>query len=340
MALKNTTKSVTYRRCVISPAPGRTLQQLLGAALVTRPKPADRYEPINAQSTELRFIGLQYVEKGCLCGYLTSFERGAAQPVVADDPAAASLRLSALAPPPAVNGAPQEQYIPGILYFVVYKDHVAVVQSPSMRSSALETHINWLLKSRTSELPATSTFALSNEAQKATKQKIQNSHVKAISLGQPLMAEVIIPPGERVHPDGSKSVRKKEEKRFKPEGALLDYIQTLFQDQSAFEKLGFSEIFDGNLEVWLQIRYPKRKRSKPEDTMKLMDTLGVALRDIEGDQVCLELANGHKVTGQELKISGTVDAAIQGHNLPDERQLLSEMIAWLTAQINNGVVDP
>lgn len=338
-----TTKTVSYRRCEISPKPGQNLQQLIGAALVKHPKPSDRYEPMNTQSTGLRCIGMHYVENDCLCGFMTSFERGASQPVIADDPAAASLRLSALVPPPAKNGTAQQQYVPGVLYFVVHRNHVVIVQSHSMRSGAFEAHLNWLLKSRTSELPATSIFTLSNEAQKATKAKIHQSHVKAIALGQPLMSPVAVPIEPQQEESGQtspKSTRRKSESKFRPEGPMLDLIRNLFQDENDFEKLGLDEVFDGNLEVWIEIRYPKRKRTRPQDAVKLMDTLGIALRDLEGDQVSLELANGHKISGNELKISGVVEAALLKNKLPDEKQLLTAMIAWLKAQIDNGVVDP
>lgn len=220
-----------------------------------------------------------------------------------------------------------------------------MVQSHSMRSGAFETHLNWLLKSRTSELPPTSTFALSNEAQKATKEKIRKSHVKSIAIGQPLMSPITVPaPVPPVAPPGqrapTRNTQAKSDMKFKPTGLALEVLKNFFGDEKEFEKLGLDEVFDGNLEIWIQIRYPKRRRIRPEDSVKLMDTLGVALRDVEGDQVSLELANGHKVSGNELKISGAVEAPVLKNKLPDEKQLLREMIAWLTSQIENGVVDP
>lgn len=336
----NVHKAVGYRRCEISPKPGQDLQQLLGAALVKYPKPGDRYEPLNPQSTELRCIGMHVTQDGCLCGYMTSFERGAAQPVVSDDPTAASLRLGALAPPAAKKGDAQQQYVPGVLYFVVFKNHVAIVQSQSMRSSSFEAHLNWLLKSKSSEIAATSSFSLSDEAQKATKEKIRKSHVKAIAIGQPLMSEVVVTTTQPNVSPAHTSNSPKPQSKFKPEGPMLDLIKGFFSDQNDFEKLGLNEVFDGNLEVWIEIRYPKHRRTKPEDAVKLMDTLGMALRDIEGDQVSLELANGHRVSGKELKISGTVEVSTLTNKLPDETVLLQQMVAWLTAQIENGVVDP
>lgn len=342
MAEKKTAeKTVNYRRCEISPKPSQNLQQLMGAALHKFAKPGERYEPLNAQSSELRCIGLHYTSRSCLCGFLTSFERGAPQPVVADDPAAASLRLGALAPPPAKKGAPQDQFVPGVLYFVVHKNHVALVQSHSMRDGAFERHLNWLLKSRTSEVPATSTFALSNEAQKATKAKIRQSHVKAIAFGQPLMSPVEVPVTAPVAATGRAATKKKmTERKFKPEGFGLEMLRSLLSDGQDFEKLGLDGVFDGNVEIWLEIRYPKRQRTKPEDAVHLMDTLGVALRDAEGDQVELRLADGSRVTGKELRITGKVETPTLANRLPDERKLLESMVDWLQAQIDNAVIDP
>ena len=339
-------KTVLYRRCVITPKSTQTLQQLVAAALVAQPKASDRYEPLNAQSTELRCIGKHVVSSNCLCGYLTTFERGAAQPVIGDDPTAVSLRLGALPPPPAQKGGVQQQYVPGVVYFAIYQNHLALVQSSAIRSNALENHLSWLLKERTNQLAATDSFALSDEAQKATKAKIRKSHVKSISLGQPLMAEEIVTlpaaaqGADKGHQKAPATNAAKKQRKFRPQGPMVDLIRSYFTDQSDFEKLGLDEVFDGNLEVWIEIRYPKRKRTRPEDAMKLMDTLGVALRDIEGDQVALQLADGSKVTGKELKISAPLDFPVLAHNLPDESKLWDEMSAWLLAQLAHGVVDP
>lgn len=339
-------KVVGYRRCVMTPKQNVNLQQLVLAALLEKSKPADRYEPLNASSSELRCIGQHTTIQACLCGYLTSFERGASQPVIGDDANAAALRLGALPPPAASKGAVQQQYVPGVVYFAIFQNHVAIVQSSTVRTRALEAHLSWLLKERTSSLPAGVGLALSDEAQKATKEKIRRSHVKSISLGQPLMAEVtaeedvISAVSIAPLPGADSGGKKKPVKKFRPGGPMVDLIRSYFDDQNSFEKLGFDEVFDGNLEVWIEIRYPKRSRSKPEDAMRLMDTLGIALRDVEGDQVALKLADGKTVTGAELKIASTIDVPMLANRLPDENKLWEEMSAWLMQQIANGVVDP
>jgi hypothetical protein len=345
-------KAVGYRRASIQPKPEKTLQQLIKSALESHPKPAERYEPLNSASTELRCIGHYKTIKSCLCGYLTSFERGAAQPVVSDDPAATALRLGAMRPPKAGKTGAQDQFVPGVLYFVISGDHVVVAQSASMRVKAFENHLNWLLKSRTSELPATSPFCLTDEAQKATKAKIRNSHVRAISFGQPLMeplptagdgnqgASALAVSGAAATGRRRVAKKAKEERQFKPTGPVLDLLRSIITSDKDFEKLGLDQVFDGNLEVWIQIRYPKHSRRRPEDAVALMDTLGVALRDVEGDNVSLELADGNTVSGNELKISGHVEAPSLENRLPNESVLWDNMVNWLKGQIENGTIDP
>lgn len=339
-------RTISYRRCVTQPKQTQTLQQLVAAALSAKPKPADRLEPLNTQSSELRFIGHFTTVSNCLCGYLTAFERGATQPVIDDDPSAASLRLSMLAPPAAKKGGVQQQYVPGVVYFAIHNNHVAVIQSATMRTTSLESHLSWLLKERTNQLPATVAFALSDEAQKATREKIKRSHVKRISFGQPLMSEVEAPPPSQDLTQSQasstlpKSKQAKPPKKFRPGGPALDLLRGYFADDAAFENLGLDGVFDGNLELWIEIRYPKRKRTKPEDSAALMDTLGVSLRDVESDQVVLELEDGNTVKGQELRISSNIDIPVLANKLPDEQKLWDGMVSWLTAQVQNGVVDP
>lgn len=333
-------RTISYRRCVISPKNGQTLQQLVAAALSVKSKPADRLEPLNPQSTELRCIGHHATLNRCLCGYLTAFERGASQPVIEDDPSAASLRLSMLAP--AKKGGVQQQFVPGVVYFAIHGNHVALVQSASLRAAGLEAHLSWLLKERTNQLPATSSFALSDEAQKATKEKIKRSHVKKIAFGQPMMAEVEMQADQSFGVKSQKGGQKpaKSATKFRPAGPVMDMLKSYFNDEESFEKLGLDGVFDGNLELWIEIRYPSYKRSKGQDAVALMDMLGVALRDIEADQVKLELEDGSKVRGQELKISSTLEVEVHANKLPDEQKLWDSMGQWLTSQLENGVVDP
>jgi hypothetical protein len=336
--ITNVTKTAGYRRCVILPKQRQNLQQLVNAALLNLQTAEARTEPLDAQSTAVRVIGKHNTVNNILCGYLSTWERGKSQPVITDDPQARSLSLGAVPPPQLAKGGKKQEYIPGVLYFAILENHLAIVQTAAMRGSSLEAHLAWLLKSRTSSLPATTSLVLSDDAQKATKERIRKSHVKSIAFGQPLMAEFVSATSVPRDKADDKAT-KEERKRFKPVGPFFELIKQYF-DEERFEKLGLNDVFDGNLEVWIELRYPKRKRSPAGDTVKLMDNLGIGLRDIEGDQVTLQLADGHKVSGSELKISGTISVPGSSNGLPDEDKAWEALADWLAGQIRNGVVDP
>lgn len=329
-------KVIGYRRCIINPKHGQTLQQLVSAALGNLLTANQRMEPMDSQSTEIRVIGKHKIIDKMLCGFLSTYERGKSQAVITDDPQATSLSLGSIPPQPKKGGKNQE-YIPGVLFFAIFDNHVALIQNPSLRSSSLESHFAWLLKSKTSTLSATTSMVLSDDAQKATKERIRKSHVKSIAFGQPLMAEFSPPKAATSqHPA---NVQQSEKTRFRPSGPIFDLLKQYFDDQK-FEKIGLDKIFDGNLEVWIELRYPKFQRSHTEDTVKLMDNLGIGLRDVEGENISLLLADGHKVSGSELKISGSIDVIVNANGLPAEDDVWNKMTGWLKSQIINGVVDP
>ncbi|OIQ84247.1 hypothetical protein GALL_339380 [mine drainage metagenome] len=338
MKTKKTTssKAIGYRRCVFNPKNGQTLQQLVSVALRNLSKAEHRMEPLDVQSTEIRVIGKHKVVDKMLCGFLSTFERGKSQAVITDDPQATSLSLGSI-PPQPMKGGKNQEYIPGVLFFTIFDNHVALIQNPSLRGSSLESHLAWLLKSKTSTLLATTSIVLSDDAQKATKERIRKSHVKSIAFGQPLMTE-FSPPKATISRHQA-TIQQPEKARFRPSGPIFELLKQYFDDQK-FEKLGIDEIYDGNLEVWIELRYPKFQRSHAEDTVKLMDNLGIGLRDIEGENVSLLLSDGHKVSGSELKISGSIDVSFGANGLLDEDDVWNKMTSWLKSQLVNGVVDP
>lgn len=341
MAKKITsTKKVTYRFCPLGSDLGQNLQQLLTSALDNVPKPAMRQELLDTDGNEIRAIGKHFIENGCLCGYLTSWEKGASQPVIEDSPTAPTLRVSALPPPTPKQGEAQKQYVPGVMYFAIFCNHVAFVSTMSLRSNSLEAHLNWLLKTKSELLDKKIPLILSDEVKKATKARIQKSHVKSITFSQPLMSEVAAPLTTNCVTGSETVSTTSTESKFKPTGAMWDMILSAIGKEKDLASLGLDDISDSNFDVWVEIRHPKRQRSKPENAVKFMDTLGVALRDTEGDQVSLELEDGNRISGNDLKISGTVTATLGQNNLFDDQDVLKEISAWLRSQINNGVVDP
>lgn len=322
-------KVAYYRRTRFSEEMPRTLQQMLSEALDQLAHVKDRLEAIDSKATEFRVISSKRAIGNCLCGRLTTFERGGMSMMIEDDPDATDLPLAALPPPPPGENGKQQQYATGLLHFCAFENHMVVVQSPSLRVRALEQHLAWLLRDKLGIMNASQGIALSDEPQQATRQHIRTSHVKRMLLGRPLLSESVLVPAEA--PKGKATTK------FRGSGAMMDLVKEIVDD-SDFERLNLEDsVFDGNLEVWIEIRYPKRSRKRPEDAVRLLDDLALALRDFDEDQTTLELADGTLINGGELKVKGTVSASTE-NGLIDEGELYSDMAAWLRSLIEHGAV--
>jgi len=327
-------RKIYYRKCEFLSEQKRTFQQLVSDALKRTSIVKDRSETIGAQAIEFRVIGRHKTESGFLCGQFVTFERGSYQTVIGDDPQAKELAVSAMSPP-KINSI-QHQFVPGVLFFAIYQNHVVVIQSAAVRTSIFEQHIGWLLRDKTGVLANDEGFVLKDEPQPATKSRIRKAHVKSVALGRPLMNETTL----ESHVPGDIAVKNKASK-FQPDSAFLNLFKEFFKDSNQFEKLGLENAtFDSNLEVWIEIRYPHRQRSRTEDSIRLLDNLGIALRDIDEDQARLKLNDGTVIRGKDLKISGEIEFSVNDKGLPSEDEVFIEMIAWLGDQIRNGVIAP
>jgi hypothetical protein len=326
-------KTAYYRRCSIVPAATQTLQQMVAAAYAQKKKVKERLESIDPAASAFRLISELKSVSGMLCGTLLTFERGSYQLAIVDDPEAATLSITAVAP--EKKGNAQQQFIPGVLFFVIYDNHVAVVQSTALKSSALEQHLAWLLRSHTNILAPEQGLVLADEPKKATKERIRKAHVRAVSIGKPFMTDT--GPVQAAGVELATKKSKKDVSKLTPDSAVVEFIKS-FLPNDKFSKLNLEEhVFDGNLEVWLEIRYPSRTRSQPEDTMKLIDNIAIALRDQDEDSVELKLADHTVVRGADLKISQPLTLKSTG-GVPQVEKFYMEMMEWLTGLLKNGVV--
>lgn len=325
--MSSSDKSVYYRRTRFSEPQTRTLQQMVSEALTNHPLVRDRLEAIDAAASEFRVISAKKAVGTFLCGRLTTFQRGGYQVVIKDDPDATDLPLSAIEAPDT-DGVPH-QFATGMLYFCILNDHVAVIQSASLKARGFEQHLAWLLRGKTGILAPHHGLALSDEPQEVTRERIRKSHVKSVLLGRPLLDDTVsIAP-----PDG----KGKAQTKFRPTGPMLEFLKGMI-DPTQFERLDIEDrVFDGNLEVWIELRYPKRQRNRPEDSVKLLDDLALALRDFDEDQSRLELADGTTVVGSQLKIASRVSVSMKD-GLIVESELYDGMCGWIESLIQNGVI--
>ncbi len=333
MAATSTGKrAIRYLRAHFNDGVSQNLQQLLAAAIAKKSKIHERLQTIDAAATATRFISRCKEEDGFLCGHMTMFERGSWQLVISDDPNATELTFEAVQPPTNLKTAKQQQWVQGALFFIIVKNHVAIIQSQSLKSSAFEHYLAWLLRDKTELLTPKQGFALIDEPMPATEERIRKAHIKSIRLGRPLLNETELEESAAVP-------KNKITHAFKASGPMIQVIKELM-DPAQFEKLGLADrVLDGNLEVWVELRHPARIRSKPEDSIRLLDDLALGLRSLDEDEIQLQLTDGSKVKGNDLRVTGNVSFSVS-KGVPVESDLFNNMREWLRQQIKNGLVKP
>ncbi|WP_138518985.1 hypothetical protein [Limnobacter alexandrii] len=322
MSNSTSKKTVLYRRAEFSAPQKTTLQDMLTRGLSSKLLVEDRMQADGPSASSFRLISYKGAKNKALIARLNFVDDEAVPAVLDKNPKAQTLTLEAMSVPTG------KQLAVGSLYFVVVDNHVAIVQGLGLRAAALEDHLAWFLRDCCSLIPKTVGFALIDEPQKATKEKIRKSHVKSIQIGKPLLEETQI-----ANPDPQKT---NSLTKFIPSGPMISMIKDIAG--SAFKDLQLeNSILDGNLEVWIEIRYPKRTRSQELDAIKLLDNLALSLRDLEGDEARLTLTDGSIVRGHELKLSSVLNVQMSG-KLVVESLLFDQMHDWLAELAKNGAI--
>jgi len=139
------TNQIFYKRAVFSQSPGKTLEDILRTALSSKSRWGERQENPTGDGQTFCFINHSGRHQhpshrisllGC---ELFSYVKGSDQSILNADPTAAEVDVSAIPP------GKDREFLEGALYFGISRDHLAVMQSASLRFGHLERHLNWLL---------------------------------------------------------------------------------------------------------------------------------------------------------------------------------------------------
>lgn len=336
MKTVKTSRRAYYRRAQIQSSNSANLQNLIESALSKQSTVKSRLETIDSSGETYRLIAMHSKKGKMLAGHLISFERGSYQLVIGDDPEATSLELGAIEPPQQEGTA--QQFVTGVVYFCIFENCVALIQTGSLRANALERHFAWLIRDKAEILDNADGLALVDEPHKAVAERIRKNHIKAINLGVPFMQEESVTAlVTSTDNSGIISSREQEITKFKADTALKGFLKKCLPSDT-FSSLGLSDVvFDGDLEVWLQIKHPKYQRKHPASTTKLLDELGIALRDQEEESVRLELRDGSTIKGSQLKISSSISLETIGGK-PNIDSLYDAMSEWIKHLIANNEI--
>jgi hypothetical protein len=309
----------------LTPDDKQPLQAKLGESLSKLKKVGARKEILGNDGSYVRAVIYHRVYANMLFGILASYERGTHQLTVADDDDAEMLSVEQVAPPKNDENKRQE-FLEGVCYFGVFKNHVVLVPSRALGAKPLENHLNWILL-HAGLLDKNNRVGLSDQIATATRERISKSHVKEVEIGAPLLdtQELKIETGDK----------GQQLTAFEYGGFGIDILRQLLGADKV-NSMRLADAVDGNIEVSLKIRY---RRSTTVKAHKFLDNIALAVRNLDEDEVRLKLAGGGTVQGSELKLSAPI--SIQARDgIPNPDDIFSKMRDWLLQQIDNKIIEP
>ncbi len=244
-----------------------------------------------------------------------AYEPGSKAAALIKDMSAKQLSISHFsAPDDDVTGTPQD-WVEGLLYFMIRENYVVFAQSTTVRSIQLEHHLTWLL---TQNVASPVIVTLSDRAPRDVEQLIRTNHVKSVFIGGSLIS---------ADQEGL-STDKVDRQSVKLAGPMLDAVKATLGGQ----QFRWLDGLDGNLEAKLELTF---KRDTTTEAQKLLDNLAVALRHVEGVDTDLVLANGQKIAHDRLRLitSLSMDAT---DGVPNVSSVFESMYGWLKSLANTG----
>ncbi|WP_370421940.1 hypothetical protein AB9Q29_016570 [Pantoea vagans] len=339
-------RTVHYKRAVIGGSK-ETLQQILENALGAGGEfelAANRKEQVDPKDPTAGFhlINKSQHYESIFFGQFLLFEPGKTQALLTMNENAHSYQIDPITTASIKkrkgDKSGDKEFVESILYFGVYKNHVLIVQSAALRSKEFEQHLNNLLANNVDSTTGVKSIIFQEKPANSVVKKIESSPVKNVVLGKsPIESEEI-----QLNPVKDKTSLKSEQKRlesktvqFKPSGIGSKILNSVLGDGWA-SKLDLEDSLDeANLQVKLEISY---NRTTTGSGQFVLDSIATSLRDLDSDNVRVELKNGGVITGKELKLSESLNVQVY-EGMISEDDLYLKMYKWLSGNILNGEVD-
>lgn len=263
-----------------------TLQAMVASALRVREVARERSEPTSSDPSapSYRLIAQHYQVRKGIAGIFTSYEPGASAVSLVNDPESKQVDIAQLQPPKTQDGKRRE-WAEGLLYFYIRDDFVVLIQSAAVRQVQFEEHLSWLLCQKGERIGPS--VALTDQVTSSARNAVKRSHVKSINFG-----------GDLLQFGKSEPTTKSMNHKVPLVGPLLSAMKSVLRGSD--DNFNWEDGLDGNIKAWLHLSYD-RKTNEP--AQKLLDKIGLALRNIDGIETELELKNGERIKGDMLRLT-------------------------------------
>lgn len=232
------------------------------------------------------------------------------------------------------SGAPDgSQFLRGMAYWLAVGDHLIFVKTSNMTSDLIQGYLDWLLKSHSAGLPATTSFALQAEFDKSQVSgdigDIRNLRVKGNSL-----------PSFRVdvgdeEPAKSRSVSRTVGDKFVQFKQAVPIVEALLgkaKTDSLVESLGPEEYLAVDASVKIRGRRTEESKAKLKQLANDMADLTDATVQVEGKDG--KLSNGDAI----LRTNMPFDLPYEGSNLLDFNNVADQLQEVYSRFVRDGKI--
>lgn len=299
---------------------GHTLQSALGRAMTTHGSDGvvgDRPERRTLGDLDFGTILLNYFHTAeeFFFGELVRFEPGAQLPLLRMAVNGNSYNL--------LSGRVPDGHEPvrGILYFMAFGNHVAVLER-DLGASRLERYLRWLLGQQAGIISRSSGVVL--EAELSVQDgSAQLPSVDEVVLHPPALTGAKLQQANATPVDGILTTDTKDVSTLR----IFEVLAAAGIDPADVQQLVENEV---DLEVSLQIKF-KRQRSKKSVTM---DRAGRLFRNVDPADLTLYSQGARQREGRLIKLTRTADVLTDGTLLDtkDVMRALSEAFAWFVSE--------
>ncbi|UGA38215.1 hypothetical protein JOS77_30840 [Chromobacterium haemolyticum] len=217
----------------------------------------------------------------------------------------------------------RREFLEGLLYFAIQGNAVAIIQSKALRSIDLERYLYWLLQEAAPDGVAT-LFSLTDAISENIRARVDKSHVKCFEMG----SQLVVPKDHQ-----GKTVDRSKLKSsvdYGIGGLGVDILKAL--ESYLPKQLNLKDALDENIDLTLRIKYNRTIGHKGQS---VLDTLAMALRNIDDSDSKITLNDGGEIYGDELKLKANVKVySLNGVLLPDS--VFSELSNLLDRFIKSG----
>ncbi len=299
-----------------------TLQSALMAALEKCTKIQDRIEEYDEAAKQVRFINLTLPYNGMIFGNFHKVTKDLALMII--DMVEENPNFSVTAYKAKTDNRPNGEFIESTLQFGVYKNHVFLLQSSGLRSDQFEKYLNWILNELRPDGAEVKVIHLNDPVLPADR-LAGKSPVKSIKLGSNLGA---------VPPKGT--VEEVNNVKMSLTGRLLEGIRAIFSSHGAEfteDELVKSVLDEPDVTATLELHCSRK--AMQSSAGQFMAQLGHSLRHSTGDGITLELEDGSKIRGNDLKIGTHVSVECQNRH-PLLLSVAVSMYEYLLQLIRSG----